>query len=377
MVRLIFSILFLLLGLMCVFPAPESHLWYLSIIVTEFSWLFILGCALLLLWGRWVKKRRRAGSYIAASAMLLYLIPIVTACFIAASLNASLEKALGCDPTKEQGSMAPFSVLRMFTGLNRRLMQPVMLGYSVTKTGMLTLDYYPAGGGGIKPCVVVIHGGSWCSGDSRQLPDLNTHLANLGYNVASINYRLAPQYRFPAPTEDVRAAIQYLKSYGASGRIDTNCFVLLGRSAGGQIALDAAYTLNDPSIKGVVDIYGPADMAWGYAHPANPLVLDTRGIMTAYLGGSPASVPEAYAASSAITTVTRSSPPTLMIHGRNDPLVPYGNSKRLNELLDSLGVRHFYLDLPWATHGCDYSLNGPSGQLSTYTIERFLQFVTR
>jgi dipeptidyl aminopeptidase/acylaminoacyl peptidase len=83
--------------------------------------------------------------------------------------------------------------------------------------------------------VVVVHGGSWSGGDSHQLPDLNTYLAKAGYNVASINYRLAPKYKYPAPIEDVHAAREFmLQSYP---EIDSGRVGMLGWSHGGLIAL--------------------------------------------------------------------------------------------------------------------------------------------
>jgi acetyl esterase/lipase len=241
---------------------------------------------------------------------------------------------------------------------------------------VLTFDFYPSQIKGNKPCVIVIHGGSWSSGDSQQLPELNNYLANQGYNVASINYRMAPKYTSPAPLDDVRAALTYLRAHAIELKIDTNNFVLLGRSAGAQIAMLSAYTLHDKTIKGLIDFYGPADMVWGYSKPANKLVMDSRGVMERYLGGSYKNVQQNYFASSPIEYVDRQSPPTLIIHGANDVLVAYEHSNRLSKKLKGNNIKHYWLKLPWATHGFDYNINGPGGQLSTYTIERFLKVVT-
>jgi acetyl esterase/lipase len=150
---------------------------------------------------------------------------------------------------------------------------------------------------------------------------------------------------------------------------------LLGRSAGAQIALLAAYTLHDADLKGVVDFYGPADMVWGYSIPANPLIMDSRKVMENYLGGSYQKVPQNFVASSPLEFVDKTSIPTLIIHGDNDVIVSPEHSRRLNLKLQQNGIKHFLLKLPWATHGFDYNLNGPGGQLSTYTVERFLKAV--
>ncbi|RYZ50860.1 MAG: alpha/beta hydrolase, partial [Sphingobacteriales bacterium] len=177
--------------------------------------------------------------------------------------------------------------------------------------------------------------------------------------------------------EDALDAVAWIRQRAAALHADTNNFVLLGRSAGAQIALVAAYSSHDPAIRGVVSFYGPADMVWGYSLPANPWVMDSRKVMVDYLGGTYDEVPNLYAQSSATESVHPAAPPTLMIHGQNDVLVAYEHNSRLIRKLDSLQRPNFLLTLPWATHGCDYTLNGPSGQLITYTLERYLKWVLK
>jgi acetyl esterase/lipase len=185
---------------------------------------------------------------------------------------------------------------------------------------------------------------------------------------------------------DVASALAFLRSRARVLKIDTNAFVLLGRSAGAQIALMAAYglpsgknkdghTAPGDGIQGVISYYGPADMVWGYAAPASKWVLDSRKVQSAYLGGSYEQVPENYAASSATQAVTPQSPPTLIIQGKNDVLVAYGHSTRLASKLQSAHVPYYLLSIPWGTHGCDFNLNGPSGQLCTYAVLTFLSQV--
>jgi acetyl esterase/lipase len=222
-----------------------------------------------------------------------------------------------------------------------------------------------------------VHGGSWSSGDSKQLPDLNSYLAQKGYNIAAINYRLAPKFQTPSPVEDIHNAFTYLKQHAAELNIDTSNFIILGRSAGAQIALLAAYTLHEQGLKGVIDFYGPVDMVWGYSIPSNPLIMNSRKVMDDYVGGPYSKVPDKYAACSPLFFVNEKSVPTLIIHGTNDVLVSWIHSDKLNTRLAEAGVKHYWLKLPWATHGFDYNLYGPGGQLSTYAIEKFLNAVTK
>jgi len=60
-----------------------------------------------------------------------------------------------------------------------------------------------------------------------------------------------------------------------------------------------------------------------------------------------------------------------------DPLVSVEQSARLDSALTAAGRPHFFLELPWATHGCDYFFNGPCGQVSRFAIDRFLKAVLR
>lgn len=306
---------------------------------------------------------------------MFFTVPIIGAYRISNNLDRNFNNAFGLD-ANVNSQRAAFSFLKLFTEYFSSSIAYKKLVYKEARQQSLSLDFYPSRIAGYKPCVVVVHGGSWAGGDSQQLPELNSFLAKAGYNVASINYRLAPANKYPAPIEDLRSAVDFLKQRATELYIDTNNIVLLGRSAGGQIVLDAAYIFNDPAIKGVISFYGPADMVWGYANPTNPLVLNSRKVMEDYLGGTYKQVPQQYVNSSATESISVNAVPTLLIHGENDPLVGYEHATRLSKKLQEYHIKHFTLKLFWATHGCDYTLNGPSGQLSTYVVERFLKVVT-
>nr|WP_294793917.1 alpha/beta hydrolase [uncultured Mucilaginibacter sp.] len=372
MIRLALIIVFFLISLLSVFKAPMYYLWLLAIGVTEFPLVFVTIVTVLLIFGYWVHKYQLAGTIIGVVSLLLLLSPIVRSYIVAGPLQREMDASLGKRSSDKLDK--PFSFGRLFPSEPK--VSYINLSYINYLNIKLNLDFYSAQARGKRPCVVVVHGGSWSSGDSQQLPELNSYLAKAGYNVAAINYRMAPQYQSPLPVEDVKNAIKYLRTHADSLNIDTGNFVLLGRSAGAQIALLAAYTLKDRGIKGVIDFYGPADMVWGYSAPASPLVMDSRGVMERYLGGTYKKMQKEYFASSPIEFVDRDSPSTLIIHGENDVLVAYEHSRRLNLKLQQNGIKHYWLKLPWATHGFDFNLRGPGGQLSTYAVNRFLQNVT-
>jgi dipeptidyl aminopeptidase/acylaminoacyl peptidase len=104
--------------------------------------------------------------------------------------------------------------------------------------------------------------------------------------------------------------------------------------------------------------------------------MDSSKVMEQYIGGTYKQVPQKYHDCSPLEFVDKNSPPTLIIHGDNDVLVSPEHSRRLNAKLQQNGIKHYYLKLPWATHGFDYNLNGPGGQLSTYAVSRFLNDIS-
>jgi acetyl esterase/lipase len=311
-----------------------------------------------------------------ALALVLFVSPVIRAYHVAKTLNKGLEQAfIPLDSPRISGFVgSPFQWWQLFN-LSTSGIAPRTLTYGSADGAPLTLDLYAAQRPGLRPCVVVIHGGSWHGGDSRQLAALNSRLAGDGYVVAAVNYRLAPRYKSPVAVDDVDSAIAWLHVHAAELSIDSDAFVLLGRSAGAQIALLSAYAHPTAGLRGVIDFYGPADMVWGYQNPSNPLVLDSRKVMADYLGGSFEAVPQNYHQSSPIEYVSTNSVPTLIIHGQQDVLVAYQHSRKLSRKLADSGIRHYILTLPWATHGFDYTLHGPGGQLSTFAVERFLQEV--
>jgi len=373
MIRLTLLIILLLLSLLALYKAHTYHLWLISILVTEFPMVFAGLSMLLVICGIWADNYELSGTIIGTIACLIFLIPVIRAAAISKTLESQLNKAFGLGAVLDK---KPFVISGMLAGINTRRSNFREFTYCSYPDKTLKLDFYPAKAEGKRPCVLVIHGGSWKSGDNKQLPELNSYLATSGYHAAVINYRLAPKYQNPSPVEDVKSALEYIQLHADDLQIDMDNIVLLGRSAGAQIALVAAYGLKHQGLKGVINFYGPADMVWGYAAPAKRLVMNSRKVMEDYLGGSYDKVPDNYSASSPLNFISATSVPTLIIHGENDVLVSYDHSIRLQNKLNENGVKNYFLSLPWATHAFDYTLNGPGGQLSTYAVLKFLNSIT-
>lgn len=243
----------------------------------------------------------------------------------------------------------------------------------------LPMDFYRAvGREEAAPCVIMIHGGGWDGGERGQLPELNHHLARLGYAVAAVSYRLAPATRWPGQAEDVLAAIAYVKGHAAELGVDATRLVLMGRSAGGQLATAVVYGFPDTAVRGAVSFYGPHDLvfAWGFSRDDD--ILGATTLMRQYLGGSPEEVPEAYRTASAYLFATKENAvPTLLVHGAMDPMVWHKQSERMAVKLGGLGVPHAFVSLPWATHACDFNPRGPSARVAWRALEGFLAAVVK
>lgn len=373
--RLAVAIILFLISLLTVCKAPTHFFWLVAIAITEFPYISILISAVFFICCCYAPNYKLVLLCISGVSMFFYLLPIIQVYNRGQHLAEDLQRNF---PFNEKAGQLkkPFSVIKLFSGIGVTDIPFKTLTYKQLPDTTLTLDLYPAQQKTKAPCVIMIHGGSWQSGDSKQFIGFNRYLAQNGYNVAAINYRLAPKYRSPAPVEDTKDALHYLIQHAEALNIDSSNFVLMGRSAGAQIALVAAYTFHDPKIKGVISYYGPADMVWGAHLKSNKLVLNTDKVFTDYLGGLIGQIPAKYHEASAYDFADQNSPPTLLVHGPHDALVSYGHSLRLSKKLEDHHVPNYFLNLPWATHGCDYNINGPSGQITTFAAERFINSVT-
>lgn len=368
---LFLALALLVLGLLTVYPVPDWAPWKLGVLAGEFGhWL--AGLALALAVFAWF-ARDGAGVWAVATlapALIaggLLLKPAWQSWRLGAELPAKLAAAFGPQPVT-RAAFSPAALLASDPA-------PVLVRTLEVAPG-LPLDFYAAPRAAA-PCVVMIHGGGWESGDRTQLAQVNHAIARLGYAVAAISYRLAPQHRWPAPREDVFAAIAFLKARAPELGIDPTRLVIFGRSAGGQIAQVVAYAAGDPAVRGVVALYAPSDLVFGYASAHEDDAIKSPALMRRFLGGTPATARENYESASALNFVTPRSPPTLLVHGANDRLTWDRHSERLAAKLTEARVPHAYVALPWATHGFEFNLHGPGGQLTTFALEWFLAAVTK
>ena len=192
--------------------------------------------------------------------------------------------------------------------------------------------------------------------------------------MAAISYRLAPQWIWPAQRDDVLAALAWLKARARQLEIDPTRLVLLGRSAGGQLATAVGYGAHDPAIRGVIALYAPHDMPFAWSVSREDDALNSIRLFRQYCGGPP-DTPERlarYESAGGQLLAAKNSPPTLMLHGALDTLVWRRHSDCLETDLRAAAVPHYHLALPWGTHAFDINSDGPGGQLADEAIRRFL-----
>jgi len=375
MLRFLLLLVIFLLSTLCVFKAPFTPLEYAAFQATEKGWPIILLACALLATGRLTKRYRTFGTITGWLAIILFLVPIFEADFISATIDSKLDQAFG--PCIKNNSLRKEAGFSIWAIVFPKMVSQVPFKSYVFDTGheKLTLDFYPSQKARLSPCILVIHGGGWLSGNSQEEKRFNSRLAALGYHVAAINYRLAPLYHYPCQLDDVHEALDYLRKNSANLDIDTSNFVLMGRSAGGQIALSAAFTRQENGLRGVISLYGPSNLESLYKIPPQGRPAETRRILENYLGYSYNINPKIYSASSPVIQVEKYAIPTLLIHGENDPVVSYLQSLELDKKLAERGVAHLYVGLPWATHSFDFKPGSPGEQVATYVILNFIDHI--
>ena len=239
-------------------------------------------------------------------------------------------------------------------------------------TPSLSLYRPPRGGDGQLPVIIDIHGGSWQVGGVRDDETFAKVMAVKGFAVFTVDYRKAPQFTFPSQLDDVREAIGWVHGNARRLRADPERMALIGRSAGGHLAMLAAYASTPLPIRSVINIYGPGDLGALHADPPSPDPLRVRTKLEAFLGGPLASRPDVYRAASPIALVRAKLPPTLHIQGGGDNVVPARLTRAMHQALLSAGSRSLLLDIPWADHSFDAVRFGPSNRVAQSVIDAFL-----
>jgi acetyl esterase/lipase len=272
-----------------------------------------------------------------------------------------------------------------------------------TERKLLCDLWRPADGNVSGLALIYLHGSAWHMLDK----DFGTrpffrHLVAQGHTVMDVAYRLCPEVDIYGMIGDVKRAIAWMKANASQYDVDPEKIVLGGGSAGCHLALLAAYTPQlseftpadvkdaDLSACGVISYYGPTDLLACYEYedqqsyvdlPPVPIgdpdytpKQDDIGRIDTLLGGHPQDAPHMYELASPVTHVNPNCPPTLLIQGEQDLLVPVDATRALYAKLVESGVPAINVVFPWTDHAFDLLLPqiSPPAQSALYDVDRFL-----
>jgi acetyl esterase/lipase len=254
-----------------------------------------------------------------------------------------------------------------------------------------------------------------------------THLAAQGHVIMDVAYRLAPETGMMGMVGDVKRAIAWMKENTATYDVDPEKIIIGGGSAGGHLALLAAYTDDDQrfipidlagkdlSVAAVISLYGSSDMEALYYHLSQHLTtrevpgrakkavptkmpgwiikkmgkeyfrlgmnkdFEQAGALAPLLGGHPDECPDTYALFTVSTHVHRNCPPTLFIHDEDDLMAPVRSTRKLFMRLMEYKVPVVMHILPQTDHAFDLVLPkiSPCAHTAIYDVERFIALMAK
>jgi len=204
----------------------------------------------------------------------------------------------------------------------------------------LLLDIYKPSSNNNPYLIVWVHGGAWHSG-SKESPPLS--FVGSGYALASVDYRLSVEAKFPAQIHDIKAAIRYLRANAAKYGYRSDKIIIAGSSAGAHLAALTGVTNNDKELEGnvgeytttssavqaILDYYGPTNFTT-ILKQSTPHGVSVRGpAMALLLGKTVDNIPDMARKVSPVFQIDASDPPLLIFHGDQDIQVPINQSHEL------------------------------------------------
>ncbi len=224
------------------------------------------------------------------------------------------------------------------------------LEYSHAGGESLRLDACVPDGKGPFPAVIMVHGGGWTSGDKTQgVSPLFGPVSKAGLAWFSINYRLAPKYRYPASVQDVQTAVLWVKQHALEFNIDPERLGLLGESAGGQlVVLAVVRATDDTRVAAAIPFYAPMNLETDTERRGG-LSLSLRDLFGR--SGVDDAVTQLLREASPINHVHPGLPPFLLVHGTADMSVPYSQSLEFRARLKAAGVSCDLITIDDGVHG--------------------------
>lgn len=217
----------------------------------------------------------------------------------------------------------------------------------------------------LSPAAVIIHGGGWVGGDKAANREFitGTTLAKAGYVCVSIEYWKGSKDRWPTNLQDCKNAVRWLRVNAGRLHIDPERIGVIGGSAGGHLALMAAYTAGptelDPKplypgisdrVSACVNMYGITNLATRQGTDPNGTPDGKVSDNTQLFSETLTAAPEKWKQASPVSYVQRDCPPTLILHGTHDTTVDRDQSKELEKALKSAGAISQLIMVEGANH---------------------------
>jgi acetyl esterase/lipase len=217
----------------------------------------------------------------------------------------------------------------------------------------------PKASQGLRPAILCIHGGGFRAGSREGYNSLCVKLAQHDFVSATVTYRLAPKYQFPAAVHDVKAAVRWLRANAAKYEIDPVRIGVTGDSAGGHLAQFLGVTSAIKEFEGdggnpgessrvscVVNRYGPSDLTKSYGKS-----VDAAEVLPLFLGGNLDTARPRHVRASPLNWATPDAAPSLLLHGTEDKYVAYEQAVWMRDRLQACGVEVELVTLEGAGHG--------------------------
>ncbi len=248
----------------------------------------------------------------------------------------------------------------------------------------LKLDLYLPPGLAHPPLLVWVHGGAWRSGSKQSVP---TFFVENGIAVASLDFRLSTEGKFPASVYDIKAAIRFLRAKASDYGYRADRIAIAGSSSGGHLAALVGVTNHNPGLEGtegsclkessevsaIIDYFGASNLTSILAQSTPHGLSVRKPALELLLGGLPDQVPELARLASPVYHVDKNDPPLLIFHGDQDPQMPINQSHELEGQYRKLGLDVHFEVIHGAAHGGDIFFSGEYAKQALDFLRRTLK----
>lgn len=354
---------------------------YVDIVASLLSGLFLylVAFAAVMLFLSWRYWRARPSRY--GQLLLLTSAILLAAWLWVAGRNVALAST----------NDARIDIAQLLTGFGGDRRGPdVTLAYTSHAGKPVTLSIWkPRRAGGLAPVLVMTHGGGFAGGSvNEQLLPYARWFANEGYLVIGANYTLSSGkvHAWNIAEGQIACALQWAGEHARDYGGDTSRLGMYGESAGGNLVINTSYKIAAgtivspcrgpvPKVRALSTIYPAVGIIEAYANE-HRLGETGRLFDEQYLGGTPKQFPERYASVQSVNSVHAAAPPTLVIFGESDHLVPPEGTRRFVEAARGAGTRVRSIEVPFGEHGFDLVSGSVGAQVwRQATLKWFARYV--